>query len=175
MNFIIICLDSLRRDHLGCYGNDWIKTPNLDKFGYENIIFDNMYPNGIPTLPFRRGLMQGRRVHPFRDNVPLHPNNVHTLLGWHGLSFEYPTFQEILQHKDYVTGMITDVFHFFPPDMNFHIGFDSFIFIRGNEGDRLHMGGTRRRDFAEYLYPALEGTAQQKYLEQHMRNQDGFR
>ncbi len=175
MNFIVICLDSLRRDHLGCYGNDWIRTPHLDKFAADNIVFDNMYPNGIPTLPFRRGVMQGKRVHPFRDNVPLHPNNVHTLLGWHGLPFEYPTLQEVLQQNEYVTGMITDVFHFFPPDMNFHIGFDSFIFIRGNEGDRLHMGGTRRKDFSEFLYPELEGTAQQKYLEQHMRNQDGFR
>ena len=22
-------LDSLRRDHIGCYGNDWIKTENI--------------------------------------------------------------------------------------------------------------------------------------------------
>ena len=37
------------------------------------------------------------------------------------------------------------------------------------------MGGTRRRDISDHLYPELENTAQQKYLEQHMRNQDGFR
>ncbi len=32
MNFIIIVSDTLRRDHLGCYGNSWIHTPNLDRF-----------------------------------------------------------------------------------------------------------------------------------------------
>ena len=64
MNFIVICLDSLRRDHVGCYGNPWIRTPYLDRFAKNHIVFENMFPNGIPTLPFRRGLMQGRRVPP---------------------------------------------------------------------------------------------------------------
>ena len=32
MNIILIVSDTLRRDHLGCYGNNWISTPNIDKF-----------------------------------------------------------------------------------------------------------------------------------------------
>ena len=32
MNFIIIVSDTLRRDHLGCYGNDWVSTPHIDAF-----------------------------------------------------------------------------------------------------------------------------------------------
>ncbi|MBW1698500.1 MAG: sulfatase [Deltaproteobacteria bacterium] len=168
MNFIVICLDSLRRDHVGCYGNSWIRTPNLDKFGRENIIFDNMYPNGIPTLPFRRGVMQGRRVHPFRDRVPRHPRNYITLLGWHGLAEQYLTIQEVLQQNGYITGMITDVPHMFPPDVNFHIGFDSFEFIRGNECDRYRTGGTRRKDYANYIIDDIKGTIQQRYLEQQL-------
>ena len=31
MNFIVVCIDTLRYDHLGCNGNDWIQTPNLDR------------------------------------------------------------------------------------------------------------------------------------------------
>lgn len=31
MNVILIISDTLRRDHLGCYGNDWIRTPHLDR------------------------------------------------------------------------------------------------------------------------------------------------
>ena len=32
MNVIVIMADSLRVDHLGCYGNEWIQTPSLDRF-----------------------------------------------------------------------------------------------------------------------------------------------
>ena len=31
MNVILIVNDTFRRDYLGCYGNDWIHTPNLDR------------------------------------------------------------------------------------------------------------------------------------------------
>jgi arylsulfatase A-like enzyme len=30
MNVILIILDSLRADHVGCCGNRWIRTPTLD-------------------------------------------------------------------------------------------------------------------------------------------------
>ncbi len=32
MNVITVMLDTLRPDFLGCYGNQWIKTPNLGEF-----------------------------------------------------------------------------------------------------------------------------------------------
>jgi hypothetical protein len=33
MNLILIVLDSLRKDHVGACGNQWIRTPNLIKKG----------------------------------------------------------------------------------------------------------------------------------------------
>ena len=51
MNVIIIMEDSLRKDHLGCYGNTWIKTPNIDKFATESTVFEGAYGEGVPTLP----------------------------------------------------------------------------------------------------------------------------
>lgn len=168
MNFIVICLDSLRRDHVGCYGNSWIRTPYLDRFAKNHIVFENMFPNGIPTLPFRRGLMQGRRVHPFRESAPRHIRNSITLLGWHSLVEKHLTIQEILGENNYTTGFITDVPHMFAPDVNFHIGFDSWQFLRGNECDRYRMGGSRRRDQDDFLVDEVKGTIQQRYLEQSM-------
>ena len=32
MNVILIVLDTWRRDHVGCYGNSRIHTPNIDRF-----------------------------------------------------------------------------------------------------------------------------------------------
>ena len=37
MNTIVIMADSWRFDYLGCYGNDWIKTPNIDKLAAEGM------------------------------------------------------------------------------------------------------------------------------------------
>jgi glucan phosphoethanolaminetransferase (alkaline phosphatase superfamily) len=36
---ILISLDTARRDHFGCYGNTWIKTPNVDALARESILF----------------------------------------------------------------------------------------------------------------------------------------
>jgi hypothetical protein len=30
INVVLVIVDSLRKDHVGTYGNDWIQTPNLD-------------------------------------------------------------------------------------------------------------------------------------------------
>ena len=50
MNVIVIINDSFRRDHLGCYGNTWIRTPNLDRFAAGAAVFDQCYEAG----PYRR-------------------------------------------------------------------------------------------------------------------------
>ena len=53
MNVIVIIADSFRADHLGCYGNSWIKTPCLDKFAAESAKFTYCYPENVPTVPAR--------------------------------------------------------------------------------------------------------------------------
>ena len=56
MNVILVIIDSLRRDHLGVYGNDWIKTPNLDALARESLRFDRSYPESLPTILARRAI-----------------------------------------------------------------------------------------------------------------------
>ena len=36
-------LDILQYNYLGCYGNDWIKTPNLDRLAAEGTLLENCY------------------------------------------------------------------------------------------------------------------------------------
>ncbi|MBW1774053.1 MAG: sulfatase-like hydrolase/transferase, partial [Deltaproteobacteria bacterium] len=64
MNLILVIIDSLRQDHVGAYGNKWIKTPNLDAFCRESALFSRAYPESLPTLPFRRSTLTGKRVFP---------------------------------------------------------------------------------------------------------------
>jgi arylsulfatase A-like enzyme len=53
VNLIVISTDTWRADYLGCYGNDWIQTPNLDRLATEGVVFDNFYAEALPTLPAR--------------------------------------------------------------------------------------------------------------------------
>jgi arylsulfatase A-like enzyme len=54
MKVIYMMADTLRRDHLGVYGNRWIHTPNLDRFAKGAVVFDNAYIGSFPTIPNRR-------------------------------------------------------------------------------------------------------------------------
>ncbi len=59
-NAIVMMFDSWQFNYTGCYGNDWIKTPNFDRFAKEGVLFENAYGNNMPTIPVRRSMMTGR-------------------------------------------------------------------------------------------------------------------
>src|SRR3712207_6269887 len=63
-NVILVILDSLRKDHIGAYGNPWIKTPNLDALAQEGLRFTRAYPDAMPTIPARRAIHTGTRTFP---------------------------------------------------------------------------------------------------------------
>ncbi len=70
MNFVLIILDSLRRDHCGFHGNEWIHTPNLDALAGQSVIFESAFPESLPTLPVRRALHTGHRTFPSATGSP---------------------------------------------------------------------------------------------------------
>ena len=76
-------IDSLRKDHVGVYGNDWIKTPSLDALSKESLHFTKAYPESIPSIPARRGIHTGIRSWPFRgwELSNVHEDDVR-LWGW---------------------------------------------------------------------------------------------
>ena len=52
-NIVVVCVDTLRTAYLGAYGNDWIHTPNLDRFAQKSVRFTNAHPECLPTIPTR--------------------------------------------------------------------------------------------------------------------------
>ena len=68
MNIVLIIIDTLKQDHVGCYGNKWIKTPYLDSLAKESVLFTQAYPESLPTLQVRRALQTGCRIFPFRGH-----------------------------------------------------------------------------------------------------------
>ena len=66
-NVVLIIIDSLRKDHVGAYGNRRIQTPNLDALAKESLRFTRPYPESAPTICARRAIHTGLRTWPFRD------------------------------------------------------------------------------------------------------------
>ena len=134
MNVIVVIIDSLRKDHVGAYGNDWIQTPNLDALAKDSLRFERSHPESIPTIPARRAIHTGIRSWPFQKWEPP-PGQDWVLYGWQPIPKDQITLSEILQGEGYRTMLVTDTWHQFKPFFDFHRGFDLFHFIRGQEKD----------------------------------------
>lgn len=136
MNVVVVIIDSLRKDHIGAYGNDWIETPSLDGLAEQSLRFTRPYPEAIPSIPARRGIHTGMRSFPFRGwelrNVT--EDDV-SLWGWEPIPEEQTTLAEILLEEGYQTLLVTDTLHQFRASYNFHRGFRVFEWVRGQERD----------------------------------------
>jgi arylsulfatase A-like enzyme len=135
MNVILIILDSLRKDHVGAYGNGRIRTPNLDALAGESLRFSRAYPESLPTLPARRAIHTGLRTWPFRN---WRPPEGETFMpaGWQRIPEEQTTLSELLLGQGYNTVLFSDTQHLFKASMNFQRGFKVYDWIRGQERDR---------------------------------------
>jgi arylsulfatase A-like enzyme len=136
MNVILVILDTMRKDHVGAYGNEWIKTPNLDALAKESLLFTRAYPESMPTLCARRAIHTGMRTWPFRDYEPAKGESLF-IYGWQPIPDEQTTLAEILRSKGYDAMFVTDTYHQFEPSYNFHRGFDAYYFIRGQTTDHF--------------------------------------
>ncbi|RLE87998.1 MAG: sulfatase, partial [Thermoprotei archaeon] len=87
-NIILIGIDTLRADHLTCYGYIRKTSPNIDRIARESIMFTSAYATGIPTHPGWTTILTG--VHPLVHGIVSH-------VGTRKLSPEIPMVQEVLR------------------------------------------------------------------------------
>ena len=50
-NLVLIGIDTLRRDHLGCYGYHRATSPNIDRLADEGVLFEDAASQSPWTLP----------------------------------------------------------------------------------------------------------------------------
>ncbi len=99
-NIIFLLADDLRNTALGCMGNEYVVTPNVDKLAGQSVMFLNAYHVAPICMPSRTSIMTGK------------------YLGTHGSGFDKPTdyvitkeefektYPVLLRNAGYYTGFI---------------------------------------------------------------------
>ena len=99
-NIIFVLADDLGWAELGCYGNTFNETPNLDKLAKQGVRFTHAYAAAPVCSPYRAALLTGQ--HPARVGILdyLRPNSSNAL------PVSQLTLPKILKRNGYKTGMV---------------------------------------------------------------------
>lgn len=104
-NFVIIVADDMGYGDISVYGNDYIKTPNIDKMASDGMIFTDFHSNGAVSSPTRCALLTGRyQQRAGLENVLLVPKNGENMNV--GLQPGEVTFAKVLGDNGYKTALI---------------------------------------------------------------------
>ncbi len=114
-NVIIITIDALRADHLGCYGYERNTSPNMDAFAGSGLFFEHAYTTRPKTSPAIASMLTGN--YDYTHGVQL----VSQYLGPQNL-----LLTEILNDNGYRTGAVLSN-HVLYPEFGFTQGFDDFV------------------------------------------------
>ncbi len=121
---ILIGLDTVRADHLGCYGNDHVRTPHLDRFAESAVLFEDCLSTSSWTFPSFASMFTG--LLPDRHGAIGGPHNrldpraktlaqILSAAGYRTVSFaavDYLTeafgmARGFARHDDYLQGPVT--------------------------------------------------------------------
>ena len=61
-NILLIAVDSLRADHLSCYGYPRLTSPHLDRLAEQGTLFENTFSPHIPTTSAYTSMLTGMDV-----------------------------------------------------------------------------------------------------------------
>ena len=100
---LLIVMDTVRVDHISCYGYQKQTTPYLDRFAQDALLYKNAYATASWTLPSIASILTGaypghHGAHRVTTSNNYYPANK--------LSDTYPTLPEILQESGYTTAGI---------------------------------------------------------------------
>jgi arylsulfatase A-like enzyme len=130
-NILLISMDTLRADHLGCYGYEQQTSPNIDRLAERSVVFERAVSQSAWTRPAHASMLTG--LYPVEHGIVAMSRNG-------GLNPSIPTLAGILSHAGYRTGAFTG-----GANMSAHFGF--------GQGFESYRSPGRR--FEDHL-PAIE-------------------
>ncbi|NIA13571.1 MAG: sulfatase-like hydrolase/transferase [Nitrospiraceae bacterium] len=114
-NIVIFAIDSIRRDHMSCYGYPRLTTPHFDRLAAGGTLVENSFSPYIPTTPAYSSILTGRDV--IGTQMPsLSPKGP--------LDKKHPTLPEILRKAGYTTTCVGF-------DGGFYRGFNKYLNFEG--------------------------------------------
>jgi arylsulfatase A-like enzyme len=160
----LITTDEQRADTLGCNGNPWVRTPNIDALAAGGVNFQRAYVQNTICIPSRACIQTGRYTH--QHGVTYMENVIDDTPG---LPAWEVTFMERLQAAGYHTTACGKL-HMMP-----HKGFHE-IQVCGGKGERwtksagLAIGlGPLGRDYAAWLEARNPGAYERMYEQRRQR------
>lgn len=93
-NIVFIIADDLSWAHLGAYGSDEVRTPNLDRLAREGVVFENAFVSTPSCTPSRASILTGRNGFELEEGATL----------WGYLPARFATWTEILTQHGYRVG-----------------------------------------------------------------------
>jgi choline-sulfatase len=97
---ILITVDTLRADHVGCYGAQTLKTPTLDALAHDGVVFERAVSQVPLTWPSHAVILTG--TYPFQ-------NGVQDFTG-QPLAEQFRTVAQAFQRAGYATGAVVSAF-----------------------------------------------------------------
>lgn len=114
LNVLIIGVDTLRPDHLGCYGYRRNTSPAIDRLAGEGILFENVVSQSPWTLPSFATVF-----------TSLYPSQHGATSAVNGMRTAFPTMGTILKERGYATGAIVNA-TVLRPEYGVNRGFDYY-------------------------------------------------
>ena len=96
-NIVLFGIDSLRADHLSCYGYPRLTTPHLDRFAQGGALFENTFSAHVPTTSAYASMLTG---------MDCFSTQIVALRHKGGLRPEVKTLAEILKDEGYSTSCV---------------------------------------------------------------------
>jgi arylsulfatase A-like enzyme len=113
-NIILISVDTLRADHLGCYGDPRGTSPNIDRLASAGVLFENGFSPTAWTLPGHASMFSG-----------LTPRRHGATRAKTAIREDVPLLAEILAQDGYATAAVVNA-PFMQAKFGFDRGFDTF-------------------------------------------------
>ena len=134
-HILLISIDTLRADHMGCYGYSRNTTPNIDNLARESIVFNHAIAPVPTTLPSHCSMMTG--------TTPLY-HNVHDNIMYH-LGESNTTLAEILKKNGFSTEAIVAAY-VLDKKGGLDQGFDRYDDRLGGSTNPLNQTNERKAD-----------------------------